>query len=296
MLGLGGIGKTVLAAALARNRQVRQSFPDGVVWIACGQGLTDEDLLKRQRDVARYLGGDNTFDSLSQGLETLRRLLANKAVLLVLDDVWRAANAEAFDVLGPRCRMLVTTRDNGVLEAMSGELVPVSLFTESEGLQMLADVTNVAPSTLPAEASEVVRQCGCLPLALAICGGMVTGGKSWHDILLRLREAAQKPVENTTASRTTLENSLDVVLARFSVQEQRRLAELCLALQDGVISEESVNELWSGTGNLSAEASHAFLIKCQTYALVRIEGQGQKCRIVVHQLVRDLLRHLNLAQ
>src|ERR1035441_7800749 len=50
--GMGGIGKSVLAAALARNRQVRQAYPDGVVWIACGQKLTDDDLLKRQRDLA----------------------------------------------------------------------------------------------------------------------------------------------------------------------------------------------------------------------------------------------------
>src|ERR1039457_1347819 len=58
MQGMGGIGKSVLAAALARNSQVRQSYPDGVVWISCGQKLNDDDLLKRQRDLARHLGGD----------------------------------------------------------------------------------------------------------------------------------------------------------------------------------------------------------------------------------------------
>ena len=30
MQGMGGIGKSVLAAALARNREVRQSYPDGI--------------------------------------------------------------------------------------------------------------------------------------------------------------------------------------------------------------------------------------------------------------------------
>ncbi|HEY9297680.1 MAG TPA: NB-ARC domain-containing protein [Phormidium sp.] len=31
--GMGGIGKSVLAAALGRDEEVRQTFPDGVVWI-----------------------------------------------------------------------------------------------------------------------------------------------------------------------------------------------------------------------------------------------------------------------
>ncbi len=35
--GQGGIGKTVLAAALARDEQVRRCFPDGVFWVTVGE-------------------------------------------------------------------------------------------------------------------------------------------------------------------------------------------------------------------------------------------------------------------
>jgi len=111
-----------------------------VVWISCGQELNDEDLLKRQRDLAKHLGVDPTFGKLEQGQGALPQLLADKAVLLVLDDVWRAADALAFEVLGPRGRMLITTRDKGILNALHGELVPVSLLTETAALQLLADI------------------------------------------------------------------------------------------------------------------------------------------------------------
>jgi hypothetical protein len=35
--GMGGIGKTVLAAALAHDSEVRQAFPDGIYWLTMGQ-------------------------------------------------------------------------------------------------------------------------------------------------------------------------------------------------------------------------------------------------------------------
>ena len=72
MQGMGGIGKSALAAALARNRQIRQSYPDGIVWISCGRNLTSNDLLQRQRDLAKHVGDDVRFDSLSQGHGALR--------------------------------------------------------------------------------------------------------------------------------------------------------------------------------------------------------------------------------
>ena len=35
--GMGGIGKSVLASALAHRHEVRRAFPDGIFWITLGQ-------------------------------------------------------------------------------------------------------------------------------------------------------------------------------------------------------------------------------------------------------------------
>jgi len=35
--GMGGIGKSVLAAALAYDSEIRQAFPDGIYWLTVGQ-------------------------------------------------------------------------------------------------------------------------------------------------------------------------------------------------------------------------------------------------------------------
>ena len=296
MQGMGGIGKSVLAAALARNRQVRQAYPDGVVWIACGQKLTDDDLLKRQRDVARHLGGDATFASLAQGQGMLRQLLAAKAVLLVLDDVWRAADAQPFGVLGPRCRMLVTTRDKGILDTLHGELVPVSLFTEAEALQLLADAVNVAPASLPAEVHEVACECGLLPLALALCGGMARKrGGDFHSVLERLRRADLEKIadrESINEQHRSIWRAMQASVDMLPEDEQQRFAELSVFATDQTVPEAAAATLWSHTGDLNDLDTEELLINLAERSLVQLdqktEADGKvRRRFRLHDLLHD---------
>ncbi len=84
--GMGGIGKSVLASALAHRPEVRRAFPDGVYWVTLGQEPNVADL---QRGMARALGDDGLFTGVDAGQEKLRELLGTRAALLVLDDVWQ---------------------------------------------------------------------------------------------------------------------------------------------------------------------------------------------------------------
>src|SRR4051794_3212427 len=70
--GMGGIGKSVLAAALARDRKVREAFPDGIIWIGLG---TLPDLGARMQDVHRALSGDGDFATELEGKQQLKELL-----------------------------------------------------------------------------------------------------------------------------------------------------------------------------------------------------------------------------
>ena len=111
--GQGGIGKTVLATAVARDPVVREHFPDGVFWVTVGEGADPTGL--QTSLLARLGAGDAAPRSATEGAGLLRQALADKQVLLVADDVWSAAAAEAFRVTGPRGRVLYTTRDPDVL-------------------------------------------------------------------------------------------------------------------------------------------------------------------------------------
>jgi WD40 repeat protein len=293
--GMGGIGKSVLASALARNREVRQSYPDGVVWIACGQHLSDDDLVKRQRDLARHLRGNDQFSSMAQGLAILRDLLAAKAVLLVLDDVWRASDVSAFDALGPRCRMLITTRDAGILHALNGVLVPVSLFTEGEALQLLADAVNMVPTELSAEAHEVVRVCGCLPLALALSGGMARKrGGDFHSVLERLRRADLDRIadrESINEQHRSIWRAMQASVEILSDDERERFAELAVFDTDGSVPEAAASTLWSYTANFDDLDSEELLINLAERSLIQLDQQVRTDGSVRRHLSLHVLLH-----
>jgi len=305
MQGMGGIGKSVLAAALARNRTVRESYPDGIAWIACGQNLTNDDLLARLRDLAGHLGADTSFTSLPQGQGILRECLQSKALLLVLDDVWSAKDGQTFDVLGPRCRMLVTTRDKGILDALHGELVPVSLFTETESLQLLADAVSdkdhpVAPADLPLDAHAVVSECGCLPLALALCGGMAKKRHGdFSHVLQRLRRADLDKIADSARASINPQHASILRAIQASVEmldkendEPRRFVELAVFDTDGTVPEAAAATLWEHTGHLDNLDAEDLLINLSERSLIQLDQKTEadgtvRRRFRLHDLLHD---------
>jgi predicted ATPase len=104
VFGLGGIGKTTLAAAVLQKPQVLSRFPDGVIWVTLGQ---NPELVSLLGGWIRDLG-DHEFRApdTNSASGRLRQMLAERAVLLVVDDAWQTEHAEHFRVGGPRCRML----------------------------------------------------------------------------------------------------------------------------------------------------------------------------------------------
>ena len=76
-----------------------------------------------------HLAGSALHTNLEQCTEVeeakaqLQKALQDKACLLVLDDVWDLKHAQAFlDVLGPRCGLLLTTRDGGLANKLEAHV------------------------------------------------------------------------------------------------------------------------------------------------------------------------------
>ena len=134
--GMGGIGKSVLTAAIARDEEVRRAFPDGVLWVTLGQTPM---LTSWQSHLAEVLGaGQRTFTDVQLGKAFLGELLTDKACLLILDDVWQAKHAAAFDALGQRCKMLLTTRDRKLMTDLGAVECQLGVLSNEQALALLA--------------------------------------------------------------------------------------------------------------------------------------------------------------
>ena len=137
MQGLGGIGKSVLAADLARNCDVRSSYPDGIIWVNLGE---TPNIVARLEDACRALGDEREITRVDSesGKARLSQLIADKACLLILDDVWKIEHAKAFNFTSPRSSLLITTRIAGILDEMGVVPHRIEVLSEVEALQLMA--------------------------------------------------------------------------------------------------------------------------------------------------------------
>ena len=109
--GMGGVGKTTIAAALVQDEDVRMAF-DKIVWVSLGQ---DPDILELQNVIHHQLSNQGLPESANNALDiaaALRSASKCQSVLLVLDDVWEAKHEKPLNCIDPetKSRVLVTTR------------------------------------------------------------------------------------------------------------------------------------------------------------------------------------------
>ena len=109
--GMGGVGKTIVALSLCYDPRIRDAFSDGIVWLNIGHELTFS-LMNRMERVAR--ASNQEFREYSKDAFAYSTLFTNKAVLVVLDDVWSPDAIEPFIIPRGRSRLLYTSRDKGI--------------------------------------------------------------------------------------------------------------------------------------------------------------------------------------
>jgi hypothetical protein len=153
-----GAGKTILATAVTRDPAVQAAFPDGIAWVDAGQQTIPTQLQKRL--VARLTGETPSFPTTEAGRHRLAELLAGRAFLLVVDDVWDSEALNALNVVsGPQGALLFATRDRGIARAVGSIVQDVDELTLEQALALLGRWTETDPDRLP----PVADALACVP-------------------------------------------------------------------------------------------------------------------------------------
>jgi DNA-binding SARP family transcriptional activator len=178
--GKGGAGKSSLAVHAAHR--LSGAFPDGQLYAGLrGSGPQRED---PTQVLGRFLGGLGVSgqaipDDPEERAQMYRSRLAGSRVLVVLDD---AADADHVRPLLPgtgSCAALVTSRVR-LTDLPGVHQVTVDTLDAGHALELVTRIIGAARvAAEPAEAGQLVRLCGRLPLALRVASSRLVSRPHW---------------------------------------------------------------------------------------------------------------------
>ncbi|GIH51136.1 DNA-binding transcriptional activator of the SARP family [Microbispora rosea] len=180
MSGIGGVGKTTLAVHVAHLAD--DLFPDGQLY-ADLRGYGAEPTAPETALVAflRALGipMDVIPDGLAERSALFRSLLADRRMLVLLDNARDAEQVEHLLPGSAGCAAIITSRGK-LADLPAARLVDLDVMEPEEALSLLAAVAG--PERVAAEraaAMDVVAACGFLPLAVRIVAARLASRPSW---------------------------------------------------------------------------------------------------------------------
>ncbi|WP_407285190.1 BTAD domain-containing putative transcriptional regulator [Streptomyces sp. BP-8] len=189
--GLGGVGKTALAVHVAQS--VRAHFPDGQLYVDLqGTGPAPADSGAVLTRFLRALGVAESAvpDGVEQKAALYRSLIADRGILVLLDNARDSAQVRPLLPGAPACAVLVTTRGR-TLALPGAHRVDVEVMQEEDALGLLgATVGAERMAAEPDAARELVAACGGLPLAVRIAVARLASrpARTMADLVARLTD------------------------------------------------------------------------------------------------------------
>ena len=294
--GAGGFGKTALACALCHDERIQNAFDDGILWVTLGE--RPGDLTGRVEDLIHMLSGQRSgFAGLDAAVAALAELLADRALLIVIDDVWDAAHVRPFLQGGPRCARLITTRLSDVLPSGTRR-VDVDAMDSAEAQLLLGHGLGLAPAG-DAAMARLAQRLGEWPLLLKLVNGalrerVLYQGQPLADALAHVHRALDKrgltffDARDAASRHAAVASTLGLSLAQLSADELARFRELAVFPEDADIPLATVAALWQQTGALDEFDSDTLCERCARLSLLLALDLSTRT-LRLHDVVRRYL-------
>ncbi|XP_037457155.1 disease resistance protein RPM1-like [Triticum dicoccoides] len=185
LLGMGGLGKTALAANVYRKE--REKFQCHA-WVSISQTYSREAVLRNiikelSRGKVSVLSNTTDMD-IPRLEETIKTFLEQQKYLIILDDVW---TPEAFNDLSSvlihndmGSRLVITTRESRVAAlASQGHILTLPALPEDKAWDLFCkkafprDTSHECPTELKHLSEEIVSKCKGLPLVIVLVGSLL---------------------------------------------------------------------------------------------------------------------------
>ncbi|BAY43590.1 regulatory protein [Scytonema sp. HK-05] len=299
--GLGSVGKSTLAAALAHDEDVQAHFCDGILWATLGQ---QPDVLPLLSGWVQALG-DYEFKptSIEAATNHLRTLLYDKAVLLVVDDAWNTKDAQAFNVGGSRCQVLVTTREGMIADALGASTYSLDVMKPEQAMELLTK--KLGRNLQDAErqpAADLAASLGYLPLALELAAAQVMSGQSWAILLKDIQgeiarlKSFDRPggggnSDEASLKKLSLTASFNLSIQRLEEFERENFIWLGVLPEDASMTQKMAVTLW----DMDDERDASDILECLRSKALLLPGvslvEGTRT-YRLHDLLHDLARNL----
>ncbi|KAL4580104.1 hypothetical protein LXL04_016283 [Taraxacum kok-saghyz] len=195
--GMGGGGKTTLARAVFDKISFQfeaKSFVENVREVS---NASLSGLQSLQKQVISDILNDQgiNISSVSEGKNMMWRMMCDRKVLIVLDDVDHMDQLEALagDWFKPGSIIFITTRDEQLLVAHKVKLVRnVNLLSDKEAICLFSKYAfgkEIPVQGYEELSGQIVRYAAGLPLTITVLGSFLCGKNEteWIDALERLK-------------------------------------------------------------------------------------------------------------
>lgn len=186
-----GMGKSLVAAAIAQDDLIRRNFVSGIFWVNLGP---EPDIAGLQAELMQALSGKRVqFLDSETGQAELQAFCSKRACLMILDNAWDVRDILAFSGLGQHCQLMITTCQKDVMEYlehfMSGvQYYSLKMLSQEQSTAFLQHCCNSGATDFLRRSEPLADFCRGIPSALKLTGSLLKPPCSFdlHDLLSTL--------------------------------------------------------------------------------------------------------------